>query len=211
MNVVLLWERYEQGVGLTLCSEAVWQVIVRQSGDLSPMSAGNWSHGFVRAIRGQPRQELWSALGFPSCKQQGSLGFQSGRAVDVKDNTHSTCCRLLDLTLNLMSSFWFSYGLSSTPKWTSSLSLPIAAVATNGPSLGLRRRTGLTFRRRDPSFGSRLGTVFGCGSKNRYPKWNPISGNMDQKLRNLLCLILSHTHFESLQTSPVEHSDAGTT
>ena len=39
--------------------------------------------------------------------------------------------------------------------------------------------------------------VTGCGSKNRYPKWNLVSGNMDQHLRNHSWLILSHTQLLS--------------
>ena len=34
------------------------------------------------------------------------------------------------------------------------------------------------------------------------PKWNPVSGNIDQNLRHLSCLILSHTHVSKTAKGP---------
>ena len=42
-------------------------------------------------------------------------------------------------------------------------------------------------------------SLYGCGSKNRYQNGTLVSGNMDQNLHNPSCLILTHSHIQSIQ------------
>ena len=64
-------------------------------------------------------------------------------------------------------------------------------VALDVSSHGLPGKSGSFFRVQSPSYAS--GDFSKVTSKNRYPNGTLASGNMDQNLRNLSWLILSHT------------------